>query len=150
MNNKNTFSAVWPFLKKVAKKTLMGKILKNISTPGFFIQIGLNLAWSIQRGVFWKVRKRFFFNIVFWAQKMAPNFEFLRFLSISCQFFYNSHFGPNFSGLKFKVLKNRFIIFLEALIWMYYAKFRPVWEKSRWLDIFLVFFKWKTMWFISP
>ena len=29
---------------------------------------------------------------------------------------------------------------MEALIGMYYAKFRPVWEKSRGLDIFLVFF----------
>ena len=147
---KTLFQLVWPFLKKLQKNPHGKcnrnqifshlKIIKNLSTPGFFIQTGLNLAWSIQRGVTWKVRKRFFFNIVFWAEKMAPNFEFLRFLSISCQFFLNSHIGANFSGSKFKVLKNRFIIFLEALMGMYYAKFRPVWEKSRGLDIFLVFF----------
>ena len=29
---------------------------------------------------------------------------------------------------------------MEALIGMYYTTFRPVWEKSRGLDIFLVFF----------
>ena len=63
------------------------------------------LAWSIQRGVCWKVRKRFFFNIVFWAQKMAPNIEFWRFLSISCQLFLKFALWGQFFWIKIQSFK---------------------------------------------